>query len=784
VFKTELNGTTLTSAGGYDGFVVKYRADGQFIWGISLGGQYDDDAPALALDGNGDLYVTGDINNVANYSVSGGMVSPVHIGAVALPNALTAYYGGLFVAKLNAGNGGVQWVKELDSNGLGASGDGIAADSAGNAYIAGNFFGTVDFDPSPNVHTQTDPTNLGSSGFVLKLDPLGQFVWVNQVTDPFGAGPGCFAMDPADGTLYAAGNFETHADFVGSGVGLDVTPGAAKSLYLAKYSPSDGSLVWARAFASMAVSDTGAAGLGVDAAGNAYVTGRFVGTDVDFDPTQSYMDNHDLLTDTLPGNNPNLFVARYGAAGNFDWATTVDGPAFGRGVAVDDSGTPYVTGDIHGPIDFGSQSFNGAGNGNTFVAKMNPGDGSFVCATASKNLTPNADRCYAIAVDHKGFVDTAGFYAATAQFGSKVLPTSAGDSDVFIVKQKLECHVHITLIAGDILQVQGDDSSNRIGITDDGNGGITVAVDDDTPLTYTGIDKVVADTGNGNDVFSYTLLPASTPGELLPMVRPADLTVKLGDGDNTLLVEAHNGWGEPPSERPWHIDVTGGVGVGRSTFLFGGRMGNLDLEDRLAAKKDTVDVTINPAAPQEALDAFLKMNIFGGAGANTVRATIGGDQVSGPGPINRALLGTAVDLHFMAGLGLNALDVAYRNVTIAAPQMLAMTGVQGGAALRMELHNAVVNAPLAVGFAGPGGDPGSTVAFDNVEHMPVPMDGSLLMTDRGGPFADDIRVIYAFNPVPEPPGMPSDLSGTVEFHVPHGDPWGALFEIDPPRPIG
>jgi hypothetical protein len=629
-FQTELNGTTLTSAGGSDGFVVKYRADGQFIWGMSLGGQYDDDAPALALDGLGDLYVTGEINNVANYGVSGGLVSPVHIGTVALPNALTAYYGGLFVAKLDAGNGSVQWVQEWDSNGLGASGDGIVADGAGNATIAGNFFGTVDFDPSPNVHTQTDPTNLGSSGFVLKLDPLGQFTWVNQVTDPFGAGPSTLAQDPADGTIYTAGNFETHADFVGSGVGLDLTPGAAKSLYLAKYSPSDGSLVWARAFASMAQSDTGAAGLGVDAAGNAYLTGRFVGTDVDFDPTQSYWDNHDLLTDTLPGNNPNLFVARYDTNGNFVWATTVDGTAFGRGVAVDDNGTPYVTGDIHSPTDFGSQSFVPAGYGNSFVTKMDPGDGSFVCTTTSTNATPNGDRCFAIAVDHKGFVDTTGIYAAITQFGDKVLPTSAGDSDVFIVKQKLECHTRVAIVDDHILQLLGDDTANRIDMADDGEGTIQVVLDDDAPRIYHGINQIQVTAAGGDDVVSCAMRPTLRPGELLPMVRPADLLIDLGRGDDAFTLTADVRGIENPTARPWSINVSAGDG---NDQMRANIQGSMPVQMTMDGGNGS-DLVEDDFQDVEHMPVPSTFNLLGGADDDQIIVHQGFVGQTGPGPIN------------------------------------------------------------------------------------------------------------------------------------------------------
>jgi hypothetical protein len=266
------------------------------------------------------------------------------------------------------------------------------------------------------------------------------------------------------------------------------------------------------------------------------------------------------------------------------------------------------------------------------------------------------------------------------------------------------------------------------------------------------------------------------------MVRPADLTVRMGNGDDTLLVDAHNGF-ENPTTMPWHIDVTGG-GVERSTFLLGGQMGNLDLEEHLAEKKSTVDVSIDPSASVEAVDSFLKMNFFGAGGADTVHAVIGPADAAteGPGPINRVMLETAVDLSLTAGGGMETLSVEYHDVTIAAPQTLEMTGVQSGDTLHVTLQNALVSAPLAVAWSGPGDDSGST-AVAGAHYLPFPLDGSLTMTDRGGQFEDDVRVIYAFNPVPEPPGKPSDLRGAVEFDVPHGDLWGVLFEFTPPPGI-
>jgi hypothetical protein len=144
----------LTSSGGQDGFVAKFaKNSGQCLWAESLGGQYDDQATALAVDARGDVYVTGFINRTAQLGTPN---SPIEInGQVVLPNAATAYFGNSFVAKLNASDGGVQWVKELDSSAFGVSGTGVAADEAGHAYVTGGFSGTVDFGQG---HILTTPT--------------------------------------------------------------------------------------------------------------------------------------------------------------------------------------------------------------------------------------------------------------------------------------------------------------------------------------------------------------------------------------------------------------------------------------------------------------------------------------------------------------------------------------------------------------------------------------------------------------------------------------------------
>src|SRR5207244_3811172 len=69
------------------------------------------------------------------------------------------------------------WAKRIgDHSSTWDRGSDITLDRAGNAYVTGEFGGTVDFGPGPGVTTRS---SHGSADiFVLKLDASGKFQWV------------------------------------------------------------------------------------------------------------------------------------------------------------------------------------------------------------------------------------------------------------------------------------------------------------------------------------------------------------------------------------------------------------------------------------------------------------------------------------------------------------------------------------------------------------------------------------------------------------------------------
>ncbi|HRW22730.1 MAG TPA: hypothetical protein P5509_12230, partial [Bacteroidales bacterium] len=94
-------GSTILSCqfGHYDIFVAKYDEDGNVLWAISGNGDSEDNVNAVAVDINGDVYITGQFS------------SPVlNFGTSVLNNSNPGTYtNDVFVVKLNGNNGNVLW---------------------------------------------------------------------------------------------------------------------------------------------------------------------------------------------------------------------------------------------------------------------------------------------------------------------------------------------------------------------------------------------------------------------------------------------------------------------------------------------------------------------------------------------------------------------------------------------------------------------------------------------------------------------------------------------------
>lgn len=397
------------------------NSQGTFLWAKGVGGTNKDIGKAIATDASGNVYSTGYFQGTVDFDAGPGTYT------------LTTAGQDVFVMKYDI-SGNFIWAKQIGGGFFGnCSGNGIAVDASGNAYLTGVFTSTVDFDPGPG--TFTIATMGGEDIFITKLDGSGNFVWAKSFGGPAGAGSDAGNAIALDGTanVYATGSYSGTVDFdPGTGVTNLTSLGGSSDIFISKLDAA-GNFVWAK---SMGGSGSDASlGITVDGTGNVHTTGYYRST-VDFDPGASVSN---LIATSIYDN---MFISKLTSAGNFVWAKHIGGNfwCYGYSIAVDGSGNVYTTGDFYANVDFdpGATSYSitstPGGADNTFVSKLNS-SGSFVWA---KNFTSSAS-CWgaSIAIDAASNAYITGNFSGTGDFdpGAAVynLTSPGGVPDIFVV---------------------------------------------------------------------------------------------------------------------------------------------------------------------------------------------------------------------------------------------------------------------------------------------------------------------------------------------------------------
>ena len=232
----------------------------------------------------------------------------------------------------------------------------------------------------------------------------------------------------------ASGNVYTTGSFLGT---VDFDPGAGTynltgNGIFVSKLDTSGNLIWVRQMG--AGSSSGGNALTVDESGNVYTTGTFSGTS-DFDPGAGTYN----LTSVGPSD---IFVSKLDSSGNFAWARQLSGSTGGEtseSVALDNSGNVYTTGSFEGTADFdpsaGTYNLTSAGLYDIFVSKLDS-SGNFVWARRIGDL--GQDQAQSVAVDDSGNVHTIGHFQGTVDFdpgaGTYNLTIVGGYSDFFVSK--------------------------------------------------------------------------------------------------------------------------------------------------------------------------------------------------------------------------------------------------------------------------------------------------------------------------------------------------------------
>ncbi|MGB4851061.1 MAG: SBBP repeat-containing protein, partial [Ignavibacteria bacterium] len=272
-----VTGSGTGSGTGVDYATIKYNSSGDSVWvkRYNSNGNSVDAVSKMAVDGSGNVYVTG-------YSAGSGT--------------------GYDYATIKYNSSGVQqWVKIYNGPGnLSDYANSISVDNSGNVYVAG----------------QSRGSGTAEDYATIKYNSSGDSVWVQRYngTGNLSDGANSIAVD-------GSGNVFVTGSSTGSGTDFDYAT--------LKYN-SSGILQWLKRYNGPINSSDYANSIALDGSGNVYVTGQSPGSGLSYDYT----------------------TIKYNSSGDSVWVKRYNGPANStdnaNSIALDGSGNVFVTGQSEG----------------------------------------------------------------------------------------------------------------------------------------------------------------------------------------------------------------------------------------------------------------------------------------------------------------------------------------------------------------------------------------------------------------------------------------------------
>lgn len=382
---------TVAGEGCFDVLVAKINSLGTVVWAVTAGGSNNDYGFNIALDAVGNVYVTGRFMETASF------------GGTILTSA--GSYD-TFIAKLDS-EGNWLWARRAGGTSY-DGGWGITVDSQQNVYATGFFSLDADFGPD------TYSCSTGWNVFISKLDINGNWIWTKR-SEGYGYSTGGDMLVDDEGFLFVSGNFTNNVSF-GT---IILENNNNYNGFVAKLTP-DGDWVWAVPViggGNDSISD-----ITLDGRGDLYITGGFEIGAIFGDLSVSGFDWSDVFVAKLTRDG--VFTMAVAAGGMED-----DG---GRGIAIDSHGNMIIVGCFDGTCQFGPYTVSTTGNPyDVFIACLDAG-GSWLWAKQAGGT--DGDWGDEIVVDAEDNIYITGGYSQPAYFDDITLNGMAGWPDLFVAR--------------------------------------------------------------------------------------------------------------------------------------------------------------------------------------------------------------------------------------------------------------------------------------------------------------------------------------------------------------
>ncbi len=334
------NSFNRTFVNSIDIFVLKLNSEGKKLFITYLGGSGFDNSSSIAVDSEGNIYVTGSTNS-SNFPTK---------------NAFNSSYSSntdAFITKLNS-TGGLVFSSYFGGT-LMDIGNSIAVDSAGFSYVTGITY-SRDF---PTKNAYSDKFGSGADAFVAKFNITGGLVFSTYLGGSGSASGNGIAVD-LFGNIYVTGL--THSsDFPTKNAYASYLKGASDA-FITKFDGS-GNISFSTYFGGYG--DENGLSIAVDSEGNSYVTGTT--TSVDLPTKQAF--------DSTYGGNTDAFVAKFNSTGGLVFSSYLGGSNTDESysIALGPNDDCFVTGTTTSTDFFGGNNFTNTVSGRTdaFVIKIN-----------------------------------------------------------------------------------------------------------------------------------------------------------------------------------------------------------------------------------------------------------------------------------------------------------------------------------------------------------------------------------------------------------------------------
>jgi len=395
------------------GFITKLNPTGTaLVYSTFLGGNYSDWGSGIAIDSDGNAFVTGSTQSEDFPVTPGAFQTEWHAGGI------PPFYWEAFITKMNPTGTALVYSTFLsgstppyyDDGVIGADDPtSIAVDSHGDAFIVGSTDST-DFPVTKNAFQATNETPgppnppwysgplAGWTGYLTKLNPTGTgLVYSTYLGGKEEEYITAITVDSA-GDAYITGNGTAESIAATTGAFLRTGQGA----FVTKMNPAGNGLI----YSTLLGGDPFTAGtaLAIDSAGNATLTGSTYSTDFPV-TTQTFQSSK-----RSTGRIEIGFVTRMNATGSaLLYSTYLGGTGWSdpsgnpsslgdspSAVALDPSGNAYIAGTTYSsdfpvtPDAFQKANHEPPGNPTVFVTKLNLSVGPSTLATTTK-LTASAN---------------------------------------------------------------------------------------------------------------------------------------------------------------------------------------------------------------------------------------------------------------------------------------------------------------------------------------------------------------------------------------------------------